>query len=100
MPSFTEHVRRSVERTGDEYIELNRWLDGDQVSLSQRLPRHFRLRKYSKYVQNNWGENGLTEYRRHIKDDFKLPFITVLSIIRRKLSLLTTRTVEGGEGKK
>ena len=100
MPSFSEHVKRSVVRTGEDYIELNKWLDGDQVSLFQRLQRHFRFERYSKYVQSKWGEKGLTEYRSHLNDDFKLPFITVVLVIQKKLLLLTTRTVEGGEGKK
>jgi hypothetical protein len=40
VPSLDEHVRRSAERTGQGYRELNEWLDGDSVPLLQRLRRH------------------------------------------------------------
>jgi len=99
MPSFTEHVRRSVERTGEGYHELNEWLDGDQVSLLQQLQRHFRFRRYSKYVQGKWGRNALKEYRNHLNDDFRMPFITLGLISWKKLLKLTTRTAQGGETK-
>ncbi len=100
MPSFTEHVRRSVERTGEGYQELNEWLDGDQVSLLPRLQRHFRFRRYSKYVQCKWGEDALKEYRNHLNDDFRMPFITLGLIFWKKLLKLTTRTAQGGETKR
>jgi len=100
MPSFTEHVRRSEERTGEGYRELNEWLDGDRVSLSQRLQRHFRFKTYSKYVQIKWGENGLKEYRKHLNDDFRMFFVTLGSVVRRKLLKQTIRALDGGERKR
>jgi len=75
MPSLDEHVKRSTERTGQGYRELNEWLDGVSVPLLQRLQRHLRIRKYSKYVEGEWREKGLEEYRNHLYDDLRM-FIT------------------------
>lgn len=99
MPSLTEHVRRSEERTCEGYRELNEWLDGDQVSPSLRFQRHFRFKRYSKYVQGKWGENGLREYRNNLNDDFRIPIFTLGLILRRKL-LQATRASDGGERKR
>jgi len=98
MPSFTEHVRRSEERTGECYRELNEWLDGDHISISERLQRHFQVKKYSKYVESKWGENGLKEYRNHLKDDFR-SFATLGLILRGELRKQAIRTATGGETK-
>lgn len=80
MPSLKEHVRRSKERTGIGYKELNEWLDGDEVRLLNRLERHFKVKKYSSYVQSVWGERGLKEYRHHLGDDIRA-FITSFGVM-------------------
>jgi len=100
MPSFNEHLKHSEERTGQSYKELNEWLDGDDVALLQRLQRHIRITKYSKYVHRQWGEEGLKEYRNHLSDDFGAFFSTLRSVLWGKLQKQTTRTTDGGEGKR
>jgi len=84
MPSLDEHVRRSAERTGQGYRELNEWLNGDSVQLLQRLQRHLRIKKYSKYVESEWGEKGLEEYRNHLDNDFRM-FIATLRLTLKKV---------------
>lgn len=83
VPSLDEHVRRSAERTGQGYRELNEWLDSDSVPLLQRLRRHLRIKKYPKYVESEWGEKGLEEYRNHLDDDFRVFIATLRSILKK-----------------
>lgn len=83
MPSLDEHVRRSSERTGEDWRQLNQWLDGDYVPLLKRFERHLLVKKYSKYVADVWGEKGLQEYRNHVDDDLRT-FRAVARLILRR----------------
>lgn len=85
MPSLDEHMRRSEKRTGRDYRELNEWLDGSHASSLRRLERHLRVKKYSEYVKDMWGEEGLEEYKNHVQDDFRR-FVPALGLIRKRKS--------------
>lgn len=93
MPSLNEHMKRSVERTGESYRELNEWLDGNHVTSLQRLQRHLGFKRYSKYVQGKWGGEGLKEYRNHLDDDYRTLIATPELILRRKLMRQTMKEV-------
>jgi hypothetical protein len=62
---------------------VNEWLDGDGVPLLQRLQEHLRIKKYPKYVESEWGEEGLEEYRNHLDDDFRVFIATLRSILKK-----------------
>jgi len=82
MPSLEEHIKLSEKRTGEEYRELNEWLDGKGIDLLSRIDRHVRTSKYLRYVEETWGKRGLEEYRNHVKDDIKGIFLVILRSVR------------------
>jgi hypothetical protein len=41
------------------------------------------IKKYSKYVESEWGEKGLEEYRNHLDDDFRVFIATLRSILKK-----------------
>ncbi|KYH42292.1 MAG: metal dependent phosphohydrolase [Candidatus Bathyarchaeota archaeon B63] len=90
MPSLREHIRLSRERTGEEFRELNEWLDGEGVSFLSKIDRHIRMGKHSRYVEERWGKMGLREYRNHVNDDIEM----ILLLIHRLMGLGRRRCKE------
>jgi hypothetical protein len=69
MPPLDLHLKRSKLRTGKEYGELHHWIDDKLKALEThdiaRIPENI------KYVNEKWGEEGVTEFVLHIKEDIE-----------------------------
>ncbi len=70
MPALERHLKISIERTGKEYREIHEWLDSDP---EKKAERHdiTKIYEYGKMIKEEYGEEALQEYIRHIQDDIK-----------------------------
>ena len=81
----TEHVKKSIERTGKSFEEMHCWLDNckfdnnfpessplhfinfDSYSMQHRNERH--TAEGMQYVLNTWGPEALDEAIEHLRED-------------------------------
>ncbi len=73
MPSFSEHVRISQERTGRTFRDLHEWMDGRGTRLRDIAARHD-IRNAARLlpvVLGRFGEPGAQEFLRHLEDDYR-----------------------------
>jgi len=77
MPNNRTHCAISKQRTGFDFKELHRWIDGPSVELgwNHRLKRHYYNDKDEKYIREYWdkqgglGEKAVVEWLFHIALD-------------------------------
>lgn len=70
MPPVDIHIKNSKERTGKGFEELHYWIDNDKLKALEthnisKIPENIR------YVLDNWGEEAVSEFVLHIKDDME-----------------------------
>lgn len=73
MPPVDKHIKKSLEKTGNEYKDLHEWLD---IAPETRAERHdiTKIYEYGKMIEEKYGQEGLQEYIGHIHDDVKAKF--------------------------
>ncbi len=73
MPPVSGHTKSSMERTGKDYKEVHEWLDMDP---DKKAERHdiTKIYEYGKFIEEQYGKEGLQEYIRHLHDDIKAKF--------------------------
>ena len=71
MPSLKIHCQNSINRTGQSFEELHKWMDEGQKYLEKdhRFERH--SSSYITYVMETWGKDGVKEFLNHIIEDYQ-----------------------------
>lgn len=73
MPSFSEHVRLSIVRTGKSHLALHEWMDGRSTRVRDVIARHnfVNLPGLLPVVEKKFGRDGVREFLRHLEDDYR-----------------------------
>lgn len=70
MPPLDAHLKNSKERTGKEYEELHHWMDDGKLK-SPEVHDISKIPENIKYISRKWGEEAITEFVLHIKEDME-----------------------------
>lgn len=72
MPPLNDHLKGSMDRTGKDYRDLHEWIDNDP-SMEVKIDRHSlnSLSKNVQYVRSVWGDEGVTEFIKHVVEDME-----------------------------
>ncbi|MBL7031556.1 MAG: hypothetical protein ISR97_00035 [Nitrospira sp.] len=72
MPSIDKHIKKSLERTGNEYREIHEWIDEPD----HKNERHdiTKILEFGKMFEEKYGKEGAQEYIQHIHDDLNGKF--------------------------
>lgn len=70
MPPLDDHFKNSKERTGKEHKALHHWIDDDKTKTAEthdisKIPENIQ------YVREEWGEEAVSEFVFHIKEDME-----------------------------
>lgn len=76
MPPLSDHLKKSKERTGNEYREVHEWLDGNPEKAAER---HDITRMYmnGKMFDDQHGSEARAEYIEHIREDMRVKFNSI-----------------------
>ena len=71
MPSVKTHCAISQKRTGNDFAELHRWIDGPtgELGIDHRIERHHFNEDDKKAIKGRWGEKAVIEWLFHIALD-------------------------------
>lgn len=77
MPPYTQHLKTSNKRTGNEYQPLHDWLDNHP---DHKAARHdlAALADNRQFVLDTWGEEAVTEFFLHVAKDLLMQEIAIL----------------------
>ena len=87
MPSLEKHYKLSLKRTGKEFRQVHEWLDGKDLSISERIERHdiANIPKFLPVIEEKFGNDGVKEFVQHIKDDYEKDIAFIALNILKKL---------------
>ena len=73
MPTINEHFELSLKRTGKEYKELHRWIEGVNSTKDEKEERHniIKIPEFISFIEEKFGKEGVREYLYHIKEDYE-----------------------------
>lgn len=77
MPPYSQHLKTSLRRTGNEYQPLHDWLDNYP---EHKAARHelSALGQNRKFVGENWGDEAVTEFFLHVAEDLLMKELDTL----------------------
>jgi uncharacterized protein len=76
MPPTEKHFVTSRNRVGQDYVELHRWID-DPVNKNERHD-FTRIWEFGPEIRNRFGEEGVSEYIEHLREDMENKFAKLL----------------------
>ena len=88
MPKLEEHIKKSLERTGKEWRNVHEFLDGQHLSVLEKLRRHSPLVAVRNFgeIEKDSGQEGIREYVHHLKEDYrKFRLMVLWRLFERKI---------------
>ncbi|MFH7327031.1 HDIG domain-containing metalloprotein [Desulfurivibrio sp. C05AmB] len=76
MPPTEKHFVTSRNRVGQDYVELHRWID-DPVNKNERHD-FTRIWEFGPTIRDRFGEEGVSEYIEHLREDMENKFAKLL----------------------
>ncbi len=73
MPKLEEHISRSLQRTGKSFAEIHEYLDGNSLSVFEKIKRHSIISASRNFenIKRKFGKEGAEEYMQHLKEDYQ-----------------------------
>ncbi len=84
MPPTKEHYASSLERTGNEWKDVHDWVDDP----SHKNERHdfTRIADFTPIILEKFGDEGVTEYINHIREDMDKKFTKLKKEYEEKMT--------------
>lgn len=68
MPKPEEHDKLSMKRSGKSFLELHKWLDGENCI---KIHDIVQIRENIAVIKEKFGEESITEFLYHLKEDYE-----------------------------